>query len=170
MKKKMVTVIISLVIIITGVIGFARLRYWERSVWIFKSNNDESIRGDRFSRGGHEEGEFRTRPEDFRRGERNDFSNLPDSVKQRIIEERDLRTQTDSLRQGSTGSFPDDRGEFRERRPDREGRGGHDFRRGSKVQLKNVFWFLTVFAGLTVLTIYSDRLSQKFLQRNKKQD
>jgi len=38
-----------------------------------------------------------------------------------------------------------------------EGRGRSDFNGGKKVSLRNVLWFLAVFASFTVATLYIDR-------------
>lgn len=156
MRKKLIIGIISAAIFVAGIVGFIRLQYLDRSIRIFRMNNEQTFRSDRFERGGHDSREFRTRPEEFRNAERPDFRNLPDSVRQRMIEERNLRIENDTLREGKTGSFTDNRGEFRERLPDNDGRRGHDFRRGNDIQLGRVSWFLAVFAGFTVLTIYTD--------------
>ncbi|HPF51639.1 MAG TPA: hypothetical protein PK335_08680 [Draconibacterium sp.] len=161
MKKKIITGILSLAILVAGILGFSRLRYLERSIWIFKSNSGQSFRGDRFGREGHDGREFRTRPENYTRGDQPDFRNLPDSVRQKMLTERNLRFENDTLREGKIRSFPDDRSEFREGRPDNDSRRGHDFRRGNHVQLGNVSWFLAVFAGFTVLTIYTDNLIKR---------
>jgi len=168
MIKKILTAIISLAIIITGIIGFSRLRYWERSVWIFKMNNEQTFRGGRFERGGPPNRNFRPQEGDLRAGDRPDLRNLPDSVRQRMIEERGLRTETDSLRQGRTGAVPGDRKEFNGRRPERDGRQGRDFRGGNSIRLRNVLWFLAVFSLAALLTIYIDKLLKSVRKRKKK--
>lgn len=167
MRKKIINGILSAAILITGIIGFARLRYWERSIWIFKTNNEQSVRGGRFERGGHEGREFRPGPEDFRENGRADFRSLPDSVQQRIMRERGFPNQNDSIARGGANAFPGDRDQFRDRRPGEEGRGGHDFRRGKSVQLSNVSWFLAVFAGFTLITVYFEIIVRAFKQKRK---
>ena len=163
--KKVINIVISLAILATGMIGFSRLRYFERSAWVFKTGNEQAFQRNRGSRGGFEEREFRTRPENYRQGDRPDFRNLPDSVRQRIIAERNLRLENDTIKEGRTRTFPGDRGEFRERRFEKDQGRGYDFRRGNSIRLGNVSWFLAVFAGFAVLTIYMDKL---FKWKNKK--
>lgn len=167
MRKKLITGIITSVILITGIIGFVRLRYLEQSIWIFRTGNEQTSRGGHFERGTRDSREFRIPPENFGDDRRRDFTSLPDSVRQRMIAERQLRAENDSLRQNGTRAFSGDRVEFGEGRPDRSGRQGHDFRRGSSVQLGNVFWFLAVFSLFTLVTIFLDYLNRLILRRKK---
>ena len=163
--KKVINIVISLAIIATGIIGFSRLRYFERSILIFKTGNEQAFQHDRGNRGNLEQREFRPGREDFDNGGRPDFNNLPDSVRQRMMAVRNARTENDTLRAGRSESFQDGRGEFSERRLDSDGRRGHDFRRGNSIQLGNVSWFLAVFAGFAVLTIQIEKLIKR---KNKK--
>ena len=152
MTRKIIFGIIALVILAIGIMGFKRLRFYERSAWVFKTNTEENFRRGRFERGGNERREFRPRPENFQEGERPDFRNLPDSVRQRLLAERFGREVPDSLQRGTFRSVPGDRNASGQRdiRRDRRGRGG------SAIRLISVGWFLAVFAGFTVVTIYLD--------------
>ena len=73
MVKKISTILLVLVVIVTGYISFRKLNYWERSVMIFKSDFSEHSTGGRGGRdfgtfGGKEDGnrrpEFRERIQD----------------------------------------------------------------------------------------------------------
>lgn len=157
MNRKIINGIISLAIVIAALYGLSRLRFIERSIWIFKTNDMQNTR-----RGGPERGgegrDFRARPQDFGRQERINFENLPDSVRQRLIAERGARFENDSTRERQAQNVTRGRGDFR-------GRGqGRDFRKGSSIRLANVSWFFIVFAGFTVVTIYLDMLT-KWIKR-----
>lgn len=165
MSRKIVNGIISLVIIIAALYGLSRLSFIERSIWIFKTNNEQNTRRGGIERGGHEGRDFRARPQDFERKERINFENLPDSIRQQMIAERGARIQNDSIREGQAQTFSRERGDFRGRVQ------GHDFRRGKSVQLANVGWFFIVFAGFSVVTIYLDMLTKWIKTRkNNKSD
>jgi hypothetical protein len=157
MFKKIIYGIISAAIIIAGVNAMNKLRYIERSTRVFKTNNLQDFRREGFKRGARDGREFRARPE----GERSNFRNLPDSVRQRMITERQLRAFPDSTRISRSREFPDGK-DFR------ESRGGHrDFRRGRSIQLGEVGWFLAVYAGFTVVTINNNSFI-KLLRKRKK--
>ena len=154
MTRKIIFGILAIAILVVGIMGFKRLRFYERSAWVFKTNSEQSFRRGRFERGGNEGREFRSRPENFREGERPDFRNLPDSVRQRMLAERFGGQAPDSLRRGSVRSAPGERDASGERNFRRDGRG----RGGSDVRLVSVGWFLAVFAGFTVVTVYLDKI------------
>ncbi|WP_297095649.1 hypothetical protein [uncultured Draconibacterium sp.] len=165
MNRKIINGIISLAIVIAALYGLSRLRFIERSIWIFKTNDMQNARRGGFERGGRGGRDFRARPQDFGGRERQSFENLPDSVRQRLIAERGARVENDSLRQSRAQTVTRERGDFR-------GRGqGRDFRRGQSVRLVNVGWFFIVFAGFTVVTIYTDMLTKWVKSRkNNKSD
>lgn len=167
MGRNLILGIFSLAILTAGITGMKRLRYIERSAWVFKTNNEQSFRRDRFNRGGDDGREFRPGTEDFSEGRRPDFRNIPDSVRQRMFAEREFRTQNDSLREGQTRTFTRDREPFRDGSFERGGRRGHNFRRSRTIQLGNVGWFLSVFAGFSLITIYLDKLFRTINNRNK---
>ncbi|MDX8339351.1 hypothetical protein SLH46_09175 [Draconibacterium sp. IB214405] len=161
MSKKIINGIISLAIVIAALYGLSRLRFIERSIWIFKTNNEQNTRRGGFERGNRGGRDFRALSQDFAGRERLNFESLPDSVRQRIIAEGGTGIQNDSLRNRGARNFPGERDEFR-------GRGqGHDFRRSNSVRLASVGWFFIVFAGFTVVTIYMDMLI-KWGKRRKK--
>lgn len=162
MSKKIINGIISLAIVIAALYGLSRLRFIERSIWIFKTNDMQNTRRGGFERGGREGRDFRTRPQDFGGRERINFENLPDSVRQRLIAESGARSEIDSTRERRAQNITQRRGDFR-------GGHGRDFRRGSSVRLANVGWFFIVFAGFSVVTIYLDMLL-KLIKRKKKQN
>lgn len=165
MVKKIIYSAIALTILIFGYNSFNRLRYWDRSVQIFKMNS-----GPAFGRGFE-----RARPTFNRNssGERNlrsgervaipDFGNRPDSLRQQF------RVQPDSVRQQNSAEIQrSDRGSFRGRGFDEGARRRGGFQQGRNIRLNTVYRFLAVFAALTVLTIYVDKL-YKQIRRRKKQ-
>jgi hypothetical protein len=170
MAKKISILILSVAIVVTGVIGFGKLGYWDRSVRIFSYNNSSSF--ERRGRGaeGFEPGEgFRGRAETGR------FDNMQptDSLKtsyRRDMEQREIMEQNlpDSLRRriganSGNPSFTGGHDDFRNM--DRRGRGG--FHRGRNIDLRNVAWFLAVFALLTLVTIYADKLNRYLSVKRK---
>ena len=169
MVKKISISILSVAIVILGIIAFNQFRYWERSIAIFKMNNEQSF-GRGFGGGRNEFGR------NFGRGrfegsrgttERPDFRNIPDSVRQRRFSDARIATRSDSLRPGRMGSFPSNRPTFRNEGFDRSRQRGGNFRRGNNVQLRNVFWFLSVFAAFTTITVYIDKYV-RYLTKGRK--
>jgi len=140
MVKKICITIFSIAVMITGAFAFHKLNYWEKSVSIFNNKTfDRHYEG----RG---RGSDRGRAEFERRGGSREDRNTGE------LEGRRGRGQN---------------GEFRDRYEGRD-RGGHgrgDFRRGKKIRLVNVLWFLAVFASFTAVTIYVDKAHIKFLKR-----
>ena len=150
MIRKISLTILSVAILVTGVIAFRNLNYWERSVMIFKLNSNQPFtRGMGRGRGGFGERERTLRPEGFKRPENSD---LPDSVGVRHDAERNFRMMPDSLRQGNkTDDFRGERGSFR-------GNNNYDRRDGNfhgrgQINLGTVGWFLAVYALFTLVTI-----------------
>jgi hypothetical protein len=185
MLRRISYTVMAVVVLATGYTGFTKLRYWERSVWIFKTGNSSSAFEGR-GRGGR--GDL-SRPDGNDTGSNEDMSNMF-----RIGPGR-AREGSDAMQPGSGRRMPRGRGE-NFRRPEnlpgrsridvrpspdslgrditaREGgfsRPGHEgemrgsehrerggFQGGKQVRLRNVAWFLSVFAGFTVLTIYADK-------------
>ncbi len=168
MFREISVAIITIVIIVIGIIAFNRLGYWERSVRIFKMNSEQSF-DRRFprERNGSDRDFNRERFEGSREGfERPDFENMPDSVRQRIIVERGFSSQTDSMQQSRMREFRGDRNNLRGSF-ERNGRDGRNFRRGESVQLRNVLWFLAVFAGFTAVSAFLDKGIKQFRKRKK---
>jgi hypothetical protein len=138
MIKKIAIILFSAGLMASGIFGFNKLNYWERSVWIFDFKAMER-RFEGRGRGSHDEFDRRSR-------------DTPDSSP-RMRSDGELRERPD--------------GEFRERSEDRasfgpgdRGRGGQgrgDSHRGKKVRLRNVAWFLVVFSAFTVVSVYLDR-------------
>ncbi|MCY1723030.1 hypothetical protein OU798_21965 [Prolixibacteraceae bacterium Z1-6] len=159
MAKKITIGILSLGIIITGIMAMNRLRFIERSMWIFKFNNEQTFNRGFDRHGGNFE---RERNERSREYERPDFRNIHDSVRQRIFAEREFRSAPDSLREGRTRPLPGDRDSFRK---DGFKRGSHG-RGGNTVHLNTVGWFLAVFALFTLVTLYIDKFIT-YRRRNK---
>jgi hypothetical protein len=162
MLRKISTIILMAAIVVTGVIAFVNLRYWESSVRIFQMNSDQPTGRD--SRGGFDRGERPDRGNrDFEFRERR---NLPDSLRTETNIERNFRTLPDSLRQrGRHDDFRGDRGSFRgsyggDRR-------GGDFRGGSRINLGKASGFLAAFALFTLITIGLDRGLKRFRSKNK---
>ena len=155
MVKKISFFILSVAILVIGVIAFGKLNYWDRSVRIFSFSSNGHFEG-RGGRGPEGRGEF-TRP---------DMRKLPDSTRARFEarEGRQVRGRRegnipDSLRQqlGPRDGERMGRGRSEGGIRSGEGRGSGEFARGKKVNLRNVLWFLAVFASFTVLAIYLDK-------------
>jgi len=188
MVKKISFTLLALAILVTGVIAFRKLNYWESSIWIFKLNSDQRIEG-RTGHGlgnGRGRGGFRDqrRPERAEgieghqrygeRFERSQMRDFPDSIRERFagrgagMKDRNF---PDSLKlelpqdfRERSDSFPSDSG-FRPR----DGRGRGDFRGEKRINLGNVLWYLAVFASFTVAAIYTDKLL-RLLRKSKKPD
>jgi hypothetical protein len=173
MAKRIGILIFSIAIIITGIIAFNRLHYWEQSVQIFRVDNEQTFKrgGDRHRRN-FDDREYRNRFDGLGdRFERPDFRNLPDSVRQRIFAGRDSTASIDSLSEGRLRAFPAERGNLRNRSLERDGRNGRgDFRRGHNTQLGNVTWFLAVFALFTLVTIVIDKAYKLIRRKNNSQN
>jgi len=174
MVRKISLIIFSAAILFAGFTGAKRLRYWERSVWIFKISEQQ----DRFDRRG---GGNYGRPEESRNdGERDRSARFEgerersdrqrpvvfrDSIRAEFeLRERSIRqpgrNEPDSLRhQLRVGVIePTETGSFERGRADRDQHGRGGFRGRKKVSLRNVGWFLAVFASFTVIIIYQDKL------------
>jgi hypothetical protein len=167
MIRKISFLLISIGILSIGYVSFRNLSYWERSIRIFKYDKGMALEG-RGGRGGFEgRGNFRGRegvmqPGGYGRGfQRPQSGGQTDSLR-RIFQERRggfdgrMGNVTDSLRRQSGGARfgrPGINGEIRI--GERRGRGG--FPGGRKINLRNVYWFLGVFASFTVLVIYIDK-------------
>jgi hypothetical protein len=135
---------LSVAILVAGVIGFSKLRYSERSIRIFSYSTDVSAIG---RSAGERRGEF-GRPqrgsgfEGERRGHDTIDRNIPDSLRQKPEQGGRVRMQSGSF-EGRPGGG--------------EGHGRGDSQIGAKINLKNVPWFLAVFAAFTVAALYIDR-------------
>jgi hypothetical protein len=151
MVKKISYIVISVAILVAGYFAFSKLNYWERSVRIFKINkSDQSFEG-RMGRG----------PGGFERPSRRE---LPDSIRARFEAggERPVmrnRNIPDSLRQQfrRTDGERFERGSFEGGRGRGDGRGRGEFTGGKRINLRNVAWFLGVFAAFAVISIYLDK-------------
>src|SRR5665811_1410117 len=99
MIKKISLKIVVLIIVISGIVAFNQLHYWERSVRIFSSGSEQNFGRETTDhrRGGSERSEFRGRTnESGDRFERPDFRNLPDSIRERMISEGEFPLLPDS--------------------------------------------------------------------------
>jgi len=174
MVKKISLIILSAAILVIGYIAFSKLNYWERSTRIFSINNmDQSFEG-RMGRGpGGFEG--RGNSQGRVRFERPVIRDLPDSIRTGFGGDRERpvmrdRNTTDSLRQ----QFRRTDGERIQGVPSEgsmrngEGRGRGDFSGGRKINLRNVLWFLPVFASFAVIVIYLDKAYCLIIRRNKR--
>lgn len=152
MVKKISIIIFSAAILVTGFFAFRKLNYWERSVRIFRISNTEQPfegRGEFSGRDGFDRHGTRELPNSIRSkfdkagNPRIDPGNIPDSLKQQF-------RRNDVERIG--------RGEFGGGMGRRDGRGGGgEFPGGKKVNLRNVSFFLAVFAAFTVIAVYLDK-------------
>ena len=188
MVRKISFAIIAMAILITGVIAFRKLNYWESSVWIFKLNpgrlNEGGIRHvqvDVTDRGGFRDERSPERAGGVegqqRPGERSEGSpmmELPDSIREKFEDrgrEPGMRDRNfpDSLRR----ELPSDFRERRNRFPpytvfrSRDELGSGDFRGEKKINLRNVLWYLAAFASFTIVVIYADKALKLIRKRNK---
>jgi hypothetical protein len=188
MLKKIVYAAIALAVVIAGYIGVNRLNYWQRSVRIFSIDSVQSFdsRGGRSLEGGMVGRQSFEGREGFQRP---DLRQIPDSVRSRFgaqgnrlpmggnhnfpdsLRQRNFRNFQGQLQQGQNGAVQNlnrrpQIGEFEGGRPGRD-RGG--FLGGKRVNLRNVWWFLVVFAAFTSITIYADKAYHLFKKRIAKQ-
>ncbi len=157
MAKRIGILIISIAIIVTGIIAFNKLHYWEQSVRIFSINKEQSFR-----RGGdRHRGDF-NRDERHNRSERWNRQNPRDSRDENRgsrFDEGQALVLPDSLNQ--TENTRTDRSSFRDSDFRREGHHRGDSRRSSSIRLENAGWFLAAFAMFTVVTIYIDKIIKR---------
>lgn len=172
MVKKISFSILALAILAAGIYAFTRTNYWERSIRIFSYDRNAAFNG-REGRG-QGEPEGRRMPGERREFNRPDFSQFPDSVRARFDPGRgrsgpDSGNIPDSLRQlqadrnRQESGRPPFEGGFR----DGGGRGRGEFPGGSDINLRNVKWFLAVFAMFTVMAIYLDKAISLIRRKNK---
>ena len=158
-------IILTVVIVVTGVIAFVNIRYWESSVRVFQLNGDQ-LTGRDGRRGFDERERFERSDGENRDYEFRERRDIPDSLRTETTDESNFRTLSDSLRQrGRHDDFRGERGSFR---------GGHngdrrggDFHGGSNVILGKVTGFLAVFALFTLITTGFDKALKIFNNRNK---
>lgn len=167
MVKKIIGITIAIAIIATGIYGFKRLGYWQRSTAIFKTGSQsESFEGRGRNFRGQEGPEFRGERPQFGRGE------IPDSIRRRFEQGFRRNQGADSLRQRPSrngeggfgpgqgrGGFGGQRGGFQGNGGGFGGRGHGEFEGGKKISLGSVAWFLAVFAGFAVIALYLDKLN-----------
>jgi hypothetical protein len=79
--------------------------------------------------------------------------NIPDSLRQQIRQNNGEQTGRTQFERGLR---------------DRERRGRGEFYRGKKIYLRNVLWFLAVFAAFTVVIIYVDKAYCSVNKRKKR--
>jgi hypothetical protein len=166
MARKISFLILSVAILVTGITGLNKLGYWDRSVRIFSFNSDVPIEG----RGGRDQGDRGFEGREGRGGRegftRPEMRELPDSIRARFEaaegrHDPGIRDSNipDSLRQqfgpGNGERVRQDPSEGGVRPGERRERG--EFRGGKKINLRNVLWFLAVFASFTVIVIYMDK-------------
>jgi|GEM_PF-863593 len=175
MVKKFSYIVISLAILAAGYFAVTRLNYWERSIRIFKMNSDQPFEGrmGRGSGGFEGRGDFEGRAgigrqQGSREGfERPAMRELPDSIRARFEAEggRQMmrnRNVPDSLRQQfrQPGGERFERGSFDGGMRGGQGHGRGELPGGKKINLRNVVWFLAVFASFTVIAIYLDKAAK----------
>jgi len=166
MARKISFLILSAVILVTGITGFKKLGYWDRSVRIFSFEANGSFEG-RTGRGrevrGFQSMEGRGGREGFIRPE---IRELPDSIRARFEAGETRRSPgtrdhniPESMRQQSGPGNSDQRirGTYEGGVRSGESHERGEFTGAKKVNLRNVKWFLAVFASLTVVVIYTDK-------------
>jgi hypothetical protein len=140
MVKKISYIIISVAILVAGYFALSKLNYWERSARIFSISSDKPFEGRMGRSPGGFEGRARLGAEGGRPIMRD--RNIPDSLRQQF------RRNDGERMEG---------GRFEGRMRGGEGRGRSEFPGGKKINLRNVVWFLAVFASSTALVIYIDK-------------
>lgn len=149
MIKKVVFALIALTIIIAGYTGFKQLNYLQRSARIFSYNADRSsVHGFDRSHSNLEDRDRMNTSTSY-----HDFPGRPgfscDSLNRNVHyqkqhrsdpEYNNARLRTDNVERHQLGE---------------SGRAGMHSRKS--VNLRNVIWYLTVFASVAVLTLYADR-------------
>lgn len=147
MVKKISFLILSVIILVIGIIAFSKLSYWDRSVRIFNYSLGTPLEG----RPGRGPGDREFEAGEGRPDQGIRERNIPDSLRQQFRPRGGDRL--------GSGHFY---GEMR----NGEGRRGGEFAQGKKINIRNVKWFLAVFAAFTVIVIYTDKAI--FLMRKRK--
>ena len=183
MVKKISFLILSVAILVIGIIAFSKLSYWDRSVRIFSFSSAAPFEG-RMGRGpggrgeSGEDGRFNRQERSGERFARPEMRNLPDSIRERSRfgegrQDPGMREGNipDSLRQqfGPRDEERMERGPFGGGMRNGEGRGRGEFPGGKKINIRNVKWFLAVFAAFTVIAIYIDKAFCLIRKRKGKQ-
>ena len=166
MARKISFLILSVAILVIGITGFNKLGYWDRSVRIFSFTSDVPFEGrgergqggkgfegreDRSGREGFARPEMRELTDSirarFEEGERRSGPGMRDrNIPDRLMQQFDMENGGRGGRDSSEGRVGP--GEERER---------IEFHGGKKINLRNVQWFLAVFATFTVIVIYIDK-------------
>lgn len=155
MVRLISSAVLALAILTAGFFGWKRLNYWDRSVMIFKYDPSEQQFGRGMGRG----------PSRYEGREAREF---PDSLRLRFDQRRE-RTQipgrempADSLfMRNRTGGFPE--GDMHRGGGFHAGRSGPG---GSEINMRNIPWYIAVFASFTVLVIYIEK-GIKFIRKKK---
>jgi hypothetical protein len=160
MIKKISYLILSVAIVAVGLIAFSKLSYFDRSFRIIGYNSNTTFEG-RMNRGREERGEYgergRTDRQERTEGEfgRPEMRELPDSLRQRFRQGNGERMERGRIEGGIRNG---------------EGHGRGEFTGGKKIDLRNVQWFLAVFALFTVAAVYFDKFIKYFRNRKGRQD
>jgi hypothetical protein len=173
MLKKVIYLLLSAGILYAGYLAAVRLQYWDRSIRIFAIGDSRFINDGRgggdFGRpdriGESPDGERIYRNDGQGHGfQRNEMRQIDDSGRLGYARGREPvglagRSIPDSIRrQFRPGNERTEaRTSFARDIPGRQGRDHGGFSGGKKVNLRNVLWFLAVFASFTVIAIYIDK-------------
>jgi hypothetical protein len=166
MIRKISILIFVSVILVCGYVSIKKLNYWERSISVFKVNSSALFfegRGRGFGEPGDRE-RFEGRPGQ-RAGDQRGTQMPVDSLSPRLGgrgrggEGRSI-IRTDSLRSGRAdrAGNPAVRRSFDGRMREIDGPGGRDGRGGRIISMRNVIYFLGVFAFFTVIVIYLEKI------------
>lgn len=149
MVRKISFAILSVAILVTGVMAFRKLNYWESSVWIFKLNPPQQ----------YEEGIGRDRGQRQERIRINDRSRKISRDQRRTERIKGIgRQQRNGERITQDTNFITSDGDRRK-----------GFRGEQNINLGNVLWYLAVFASFTVAAIYIDKWL-RLIRKSKKTD
>jgi hypothetical protein len=165
MIKKISILIFVSVILVCGSISIKKLNYWERTISVLRVNSSAPFfdgRGRGFGESGRGE-RFEGRPrfgEGIQQGEVMNADSLrPRSDRRGQRFEGNGVNRSDSLRTGRAdrGNNSAARGSFDGRIRDMDRPGGREGRGGSTISMRNVVYFLAVFAFFTAIAVCLDK-------------
>lgn len=161
MIRRVIYVLLAITVIAAGYTGFGKLDYWQRSMRVFSYGNDPFARGGERNHTGFE-------------GRRGIPVNIRNGNVQRLqpdgFQKYDSIGVNGSFQMSGRGFVPVDSTRRNDFQRSQRGEYSRGFHNGKKINLMNVWWYMSVFALFTVLTIYLDKIVRYFLAKSKKSD
>lgn len=169
MIKKIVIAILTIGILTSGIIANKRLRYFEKSSWVFRMDNPPAFIRERFNRG-RSNPPVNVQPQPTESTEHRQVAEpTQDSPRNQSNPQRETAVENGTERENRARIAPENsRDANGSNTVIRRERGGHDIRRGSNIRLNNVGTFLASFAFFTLVTIFIDSIL-KIRKRKRKQ-